>query len=427
MKRKHLASMNGLRYLCFKDTIIMEGDLGKLSPDLKWLKWERCSLEALPTQWNLEHLAILDLSSRSISHGSELQFSLKQLWNEQLHRKMPRNLRVLRVNWCPNLQRLPTFSTKKSLLKLDLRVWSQIKELPDSLVFQRQLYYLELSCCCSLEKLPDCIGSLLELKHLDTLEGLKSLKVFELRDAFDIGDLPQSIGSLSQLEKLDLESCLIVTLPASAGLLRYLRCLNMNRCEFLFVLPDEIGSLESLEELLLNKCENLTTIPSNLSKLQSLVRFEAGYCDLKSIPESFRELSSLKILHLEYNKFTTLPLSCAAPSQLTELVLCECTELVELPILPEGLVTLDIEGCQKLNKLPKMAHLKRMQMLKISRCSTFVQTNILWEVRTLTLQIRHGDGIGETVRLSGHDSWNDHFREYFEVRTLCSYEVLGKL
>lgn len=345
-------------------------------------------------------------------------------------------------------------------------------------MFHTQLYYLELSCCCSLEKLPDSIGSLLELKHLglaecsslkalpysigclqklkylnlfqcikleqlptsitklsclqklilsscsnlkilpDTLEELKSLKDLELRDVFDIGDLPQSIGSLSRLEKLDLESCLIVTLPSSVGHLKHLRCLNMNSCEFLYVLPDEIGDLESLEELLLNKCENLTTIPSNLSKLQSLVRFEAGYCDLKSIPECFGELSSLKILRLEHNKFSALPSNCAVLSQLTELLLCECTELIELPILPEGLVTLDIEGCLKLKRLPNMSHLKRMQILRISRCPKFVQSNILWQVRALTtLQIRYGDGSGETLRLTGAGSWNDHFREEFKVRT----------
>ncbi|GLJ36455.1 hypothetical protein SUGI_0732040 [Cryptomeria japonica] len=476
LKKRCLASMNGLRYLCFNDTILMEGDTSKLSPDLKWFKWKRCSLDVLPSQWNLEHLAILDLSSRSISHGSGLQFSLKQLWTEQSHRKMPKNLKVLRVNWCPNLQRLPTFSNLKYLVRLDLTGCSLITELPDSLGLQAQLYHLELSFCSRLEKLPDCIGNLLELKHLglaecsslkalpysigclqkleylnlircekleqlptcitklsclqklilsycsnlrrlpEILEGLKSLKTFELRDAFEIGDLPRTIGSLSRLEKLDLESCLIVTLPESVCHLKHLRSLNMNHCEFLCVLPDEIGRLESLEELLLNKCDNLTTLPSSFSKLESLVRFEAGYCDLKFMPENFGELSSLKILHLEYNKFSTLPLSCAVLSQLTELVLRGCTDLTELPILPEGLITLDIEDCIKLKTLAEMAHLCKMQLLIITRCSNSVQSNILWEVRALTaLEIRYGHGNGETVRLTGERSWNDHFRAEFEV------------
>ncbi|XP_057858040.1 disease resistance protein RPV1 [Cryptomeria japonica] len=476
LKKNTLASMNGLRYLCFKDAIVKENDRSKLSPDLKWLKWKRCPLEVLPQQWNLEHLAILDVSSRSISHGSVLQFSLKQLWNEQSYKKIPKNLRVLRVNWCSNLQRLPTFSNLKSLFKLDLTGCGIITELPDSLGFQAQLYYMELSCCSRLEKLPDCIGNLSELKHLglakcssltalpysigclqklqylnlsgcgkleqlpssitklsclqklfisscsslnklpDILEGLRSLKILELKHVFNISDLPHSIGSLTQLEKLDLESCLMVTLPPSVGHLKHLRSLNMNSCEFLSVIPDEIGGLESLEELILNSCENLTRIPSTISKFQSLMRFEAGYCDLRSIPESFGELSSLKILHLEHNKFSTLPLRSALLSPLTELVLCECTELRELPILPEGLVKLDIEGCKKLKIVPKVVHLKRIQVLRFTRCSSNLQFSVLWQIRALTtVQITFGEGSGETLRLTGADSWNERFRLDFQV------------
>ncbi|GLJ36443.1 hypothetical protein SUGI_0731820 [Cryptomeria japonica] len=88
LKKNSLASMNCLRYLCFRDTVLKESDRSKLSPDLKWLEWKRYSLEVLPQQWNLHELAILDLSSRSISHGSDLRFSVKQLWNEQSHRKV---------------------------------------------------------------------------------------------------------------------------------------------------------------------------------------------------------------------------------------------------------------------------------------------------------------------------------------------------
>ncbi|KAH9290327.1 hypothetical protein KI387_034444 [Taxus chinensis] len=250
LNTKSLASMNGLRYLCFSNTI-MDGCTINLSPNLKWLKWKRCSLERMPPHWNLEHLAILDLSSRSISHGSNLQYSLKELWNDRSHRKMPRNLKILRANWCPNLQRIPTFWRQPSLLKLDLTGCSMITELPDSLGFQVQLNYLELACCSRLEKLPDCIGNLLELKHLGLSE-CSSLKA-----------LPDSIGFLEALTHL-----------------------NLFHCHKLERLPGSITELTSLEKLVLSSCSKLNKLPDTLEDLESLRELELNHVFLNDLPYS---------------------------------------------------------------------------------------------------------------------------------------------
>eukprot|EP01018_Ginkgo_biloba_P008223 Gb_30989 [translate_table: standard] len=412
------ASMSSLQLLVAQKAII-KGDMGMLSPNLKWLQLEKCDLECLPSVLNMQSLSILHLKWGHF----------KELWNENTHFKTPRNLKVLKLEGCRNLQRLPNLSNLASLTRLKLKSCPDLKKIPASIGLLRKLKHLEIYYCKLLQKLPQSITKLSSLeklslflstgitklpKSLGNLRALKELKLGYLQ----INELPHSLGSLACLEKLDLSYCgSLTSLPTTICALKRLCRLDLRFCPCLSSLPEDFGNLESLETLLMSGCNlfelphsfgnlgslrilkmssnvnlislpktfgnlvnlreivmdtnsSLKKLPSSFSELGSLVHLEAYACNLVTggLPEEIGDLPSLRVLHLQFNAFSTLPESFTHLSQLTELLLHHCPELCELPTLPGGLLKVDIGDCPQLRKVSDISSLKKLEALVLCNC-----------------------------------------------------------
>eukprot|EP01018_Ginkgo_biloba_P021067 Gb_14266 [translate_table: standard] len=394
-----LASMPNLQLLWLDGTNI-EGDFSELPSELRWLRWKSCPLECIPSEWSLEHVAVLDLSKTESSSPS----STKQLWKGNSHDKKPKYLKVLQLNWCEYLEKLPDLSIPTPLLTLNLENCSELNTLPDSLGFLVQLECLNLSGCFNLEELPDNICNLLSLKKLylrdcssigrlpDALGRLRSLAELDIWSLIGIQGLT-SFEGLRSLEKLNLSKCRrLKSLPASIGELKNLKHLEMNECFSVSSLPEEFGNLVSLESLFMNFCLKLRKLPETFGDLENLRVLEMKNTPyLSDLPHSFSRLRShlvrygtdctvldgihqigdmlsLEVIEVENGSFGTLPLNFGKLTQLTTLILNNCKNLSELCGLPADLVKVDICDCPQLRRIYGMSDLEKLKSLVLFEC-----------------------------------------------------------
>ena len=166
---------------------------------------------------------------------------------------------------------------------------------------------------CSMRALPDSIGGLKALTHLD------------LAECVNLITLPESIAGLTALERLELPNCGALTaLPAAIGELKSLTELDLTRCESLAELPATIGGLTALEELVLSGC-SITALPDAIVYLKSLWKLDLERCEsLTSLPHALDELKDL-----------------------TELNLAWCSSLTALPPAIQTMPNLNIKGWER--------------------------------------------------------------------------------
>ena len=166
---------------------------------------------------------------------------------------------------------------------------------------------------CSMRALPDSIGGLKALTHLD------------LAECVNLITLPESIAGLTALERLELPNCGALTaLPAAIGELKSLTELDLTRCESLAELPATIGGLTALEQLVLVGC-SITALPDAIVYLKLLWKLDLERCEnLTSLPHALDELKDL-----------------------TELNLAGCSSLTALPPAIETTPNLNIKGWQR--------------------------------------------------------------------------------
>ncbi|WMV59847.1 hypothetical protein MTR67_053232 [Solanum verrucosum] len=269
------------------------------------------------------------------------------------------SLKSLNLKYCSSLEKFPEFlgimkpelkitmsysgirelplsiiHLQAHLTDLHLRGLKNLVSLPSSICKLKGLVRIDVSFCVKLERLPEEIGDLENLKRLDahfTLisrppssivsEGLRSLEYLDLSYCNIIdGGLPEDIGSLSSLEELKLGG---------------------NNFEHL---PRSIAQLGALQTLDLSKCRRLKEfLGVRMAKgLRSLEYLDLSYCNLidGGLPEDIGSLSSLEELKLGGNNFEHLPRSIAQLGALQSLDLSHCMRLTQLPEFPLQLNTL---------------------------------------------------------------------------------------
>ena len=243
---------------------------------------------------------------------------------------------------CKNLESLPT------------SIWDQLKSLKS----------LFLSDCSKLRCFPQVLTNVQNLRELHL-------------DRTAIKELPSSIEHLNRLEILNLKLCReLVTLPESICNLCFLQYLNVSYCSKLHKLPKNLGKLKSLKSLLaygLNSmCSRLLSlsglcslkelylsnsklmhggvIMSDICCLYSLQVLDLSYytIDEGEIPSEIWRLSSLVELHLNANRFRSIPTWISQLSKLRVLDLSHCLGLEQIAVLPSSLRFLDIHGCRLL-------------------------------------------------------------------------------
>ncbi|XP_074338646.1 disease resistance protein Roq1-like isoform X2 [Apium graveolens] len=377
-KTSTFEKLHKLRLLSI-NKVNLSGSFTGIFEELRWLSWQACPLDCLPTDFCPKNLVFLDLQ----------QSRFKILWNGP---KSMENLKILNISNCKFLTITPDFSGLPCLEDLTLRGCLDLVEVDPSIGNLVSLVKLNLMGCLKLKCLPGSICNLTALEHLDLnrcliLEGLPSglgnMKSLMLLSAENtaLKSLPKSIGHLSELSKLLLHNCKkLRNLPRNICNLRALECLDVNYCSNLNELPNNIGNMESLgmlgaagtkitslpesighlsklTNLLLHSCKKLRYLPASICNLRSMEILDLNNCsNLEELPNNIGNMESLRMLWAEGTKFVKLPESFGHLSELVELVLCNCRMLKNLPssiCSIKSLKRLDLGDCLSLEGLPK--------------------------------------------------------------------------
>ncbi|CAI0441312.1 unnamed protein product [Linum tenue] len=241
---------------------------------LKKLKIYGCpALEKLPSVANLSNLHRLYI--RSCQLISEMQ-SLAPL---------RQNLTSLEIDGCPRLDICDSIQSLESLQRLNLTCcrWSVETLLP---------HLSKLRKLSSLTIGEDTQVRVLDLSSLDVHSNLKQIMVYKFTEMTEVLGLE---GLASSLESLGLSCCnSIQKLPDVSGL-KKLADLRVHRCPRLTQL-DGVEMLESLQRLVVSDCNSVSTLP-DLSRLTKLSFLNISECtNLVDVPglerlESLQELT----------------------------------------------------------------------------------------------------------------------------------------
>lgn len=394
---------------------------------LQWLVLCNCyRLEMLPSLKGCKDLEVLNLSgANSLRRIHDLNFALlKKLQFLDLSDapvdRLPfingaKSLTRLFLRGCSKLFRMPNLP--ESLQILELSNASSLMEIFQLPLNENDLRVLNMNGCSNIEKLPST-KSFEKLEFLDlsgavslaefedeSFEHLSSLKVLNLSET-KVEKLPL-LGGLGNLQKLLLRSCRsLSSLPNMEGL-SGLEELDLSDNSSLRELKHEHLNHKNLKNLLLARCVGLTEIPS-LEDLEKLEVFDLSGCTfLSAIPDSsFKQMSQLQWLNLSSTNILELP-SLVNLGNLRHLLLGNCadlkslTGLESLSMLQEinlcgarslsdngwskslknmtSLEKLDLSGTQ-INQLPSFVSLTQ---LVLSGCSDLVEWPNLEELKHL--------------------------------------------
>ncbi|KAL1332103.1 putative disease resistance RPP13-like protein 1 [Arachis hypogaea] len=130
----------------------------------------------------------------------------------------------------------------------------------------------------------------------ELLVALKQLRVLSLSDYRNITVLPNAIGDLKHLRHLDLSSTGIKMLPPAICKLYNLQTLLLSRCSDLTELPEEMGKLVNLRHLAIDYCSALTKLPEEMGKLVNLRSLDIEGTKLQEMPAEIAKLENLQSL-----------------------------------------------------------------------------------------------------------------------------------
>ncbi len=172
------------------------------------------------------------------------------------------------------------------------------------------------------------VSCLIELFKITSIKRLVLIGIAETAEDLDeevgLYELPAEIGQLHKLEELDISENSLVTLPDTLQNLQKLVKLNLGWNNFH---PDsEFHFPNTIRDLDLSS-NGLTKIPQEVFELPLLENLYLQHCQIKSSP-SFKKLEALRSLDLAYNKMGSIEFDESL--NLHSLVLKGC-ELREIP------------------------------------------------------------------------------------------------
>jgi hypothetical protein len=128
----------------------------------------------------------------------------------------------------------------------------------------------------------------------------RGLVVLDLCGCVNLRSLPESLGQLTALQHLNLTRCSrLASLPESLGRLTALQRLDLPHCWELVSLPESLGQLSALQHLDLYNCGSLASLPESFGQLSALQHLDLSWCcGLASLPDSFGQLTALQHLHM---------------------------------------------------------------------------------------------------------------------------------
>ncbi|XLV02756.1 hypothetical protein S245_017093, partial [Arachis hypogaea] len=280
---------------------------------------------------NMEHLEEILLQGTAIK---ELPQSIEYLVG----------LKSLFLDSCQNLEHLPSSLQKlQYLTTLNLSYCSKLQELPK---LPPNTKYLDISDCRSLESFtmlssPSNIFRDLKLVSFSSCEHLKEIPDFSM---------------VPNLESLSLDNCRsLIKVHESVGTLDKLVTLNLLFCSNLKMFPSRF-MLKSLHTLLLTGCSKLKKFPEIVGNMEHLEEILLQGTAIKELPQSIEYLSGLKSLFLEScQSLEHLPSSLQKLQNLTILDLSGCSKLQKIPKLPLNTRYIDLSNCRSLTSFPTLS------------------------------------------------------------------------
>ncbi|KAF7833715.1 disease resistance protein TAO1-like [Senna tora] len=361
----------------------LEGKFKCFPAELKWLQWQGCTLNCMPSDfWPQELAAPKNIMVMNLSHCCQLESvpdlsectrlekidlenciklnrihesigNLTTLRHLNLTRctdliELPtnisglKNLENLLLSGCSKFKALPTDMTTFTSLTTLLADGTALTELPHTIFRLEKLQYLVLDGCKDLKRLPHNIGHLSSLQELtldisgieelpNSVGCLENLEKLSLMHCQSLTEIPDSIGNLASLSQLWLNGSAIRELPASIGSLCYLKDLSVGNCKLLSELPECVKSFASIVELQLDGTA-ITDLPDGIGGMRTLRRLDMRNCrHLRSLPESIGHLAALTTLNIFNANIIELPESFGMLENLVVLRLNKCRMLRKLP------------------------------------------------------------------------------------------------
>ncbi|KAL3739316.1 hypothetical protein ACJRO7_020688 [Eucalyptus globulus] len=381
-KRNQFMGLVNLRFLQL-DHGNFKGDFKNVFFNLTWLSWSNCPSKFRASNFGLKNLTILMLSGNNVTED----------WGGWCQIMVAEQLKILQLEDCPFLRKMPKFTTISQLEKLILRC-VRLRKIDKSIGNLQHLDYLEIKSkaiesppesirglkslivlridrtpsmkphsignlakvkslilpCKELQKLPDSIGQLDSLLELD----VRYLKISEL---------PHSIGNLQRLKVLCIRNSYLEKLPDSIGRLQSLVELDLSHSR-IESLPDCIGNLKKLKVLNLNhSC--ISELPKTIGMLENLEKLYACSEHMGEIPSEIGALSSLNYLDLSRGRFSGLPTTINQLTNLRTLWLRLCDSIQQLPELPKSLKFLTLTS-NSLTTIPDCSNLTNLVNLQIT-------------------------------------------------------------
>ncbi|KAI9107360.1 hypothetical protein K1719_021748 [Acacia pycnantha] len=212
-------------------------------------------------------------------------------------------------------------------------------------------------------------------------------------------------STLPQLKELNLEGCMLETLPEAVFKVQKLESLSLEHCSQLLELSQQITNLENLKELRLAGCERLEKLPHEIWELHKLEILSLGQCwRLSGLPQEIAKLQNLKELRLAgCEQLEALPQEIWELHKLETLSLEQCRQLLELSSdidKLKNLKELRLAGCKRLMTLPQnIRELQKLETLTVEHCS---------QLQELPPQISELENLRE-LRFAGYTNHDSNF------------------
>eukprot|EP01018_Ginkgo_biloba_P025637 Gb_25612 [translate_table: standard] len=365
------ANMKELKLLVLKDDCL-QGDFGKLSQKLLFLRWRNFPYDHMPVDLHMKHIRILDVD------GGKLM----NLWNDQS--QFPLNLRELNMHNCDFLNKVPESMAKcTGLQKVDFSSCILLKTISEEFCYLEALEDLNLSYCRKLKFLPLGIGR------------MKRLRFLHLRDCINLKVLPESFGQLPQLQRLDMNGCKNVDiLEGSFGNISTLRTVEMVNCGKFELVPSGLTRQRSLMHLSLGNALKTFRVgfhhgfsPNDIGDFRELIQLHLyGISNLRKLPQSIgggRKSSSVYCQTVFFEEFALVRVKVVDLGHLKnlrQLSLSGCSGLQHISgfCTSRNLSYLDLSGCHNLVKILDLHEIKQLSTLNIHVSEALSSENYLW-------------------------------------------------
>ncbi|XP_022727657.1 TMV resistance protein N-like [Durio zibethinus] len=282
-----------------------------LSDELCYLHWRYYPFKSLGSNFSPKNLVELRLPRSKV----------ELLWSGDQNLQ---NLRVLDLQLCSKLRKIPNLSTAIHLEELICTHCHSLVEFP-SMKRLTSLKRLDLKNCLSLKKFPEFPS------HLNVLD----------LTGTGIEEVPDSIGDLLQLRKLSLSSSSLINVSSN------------------------LSKLESLTDLELRgrQITEFPEIPKNLSKLC------VAWTGIERVPSSISWRDKLQVLDMESTRIQNLPSSIIELEALKVIKLFDCTRITNFPNFPEKIEEIYMNNTS-IEEVPSssISRLKSLKKLVVRRC-----------------------------------------------------------